>query len=116
MDNVVAEYCMFAELLRNNLTDSLRRYPDSQNPENGWRMRTQVLPDLVVRLPGFEANDESELSSGAAQLTMPNALKKHAHLNCSKFALFAKNQVNNSFSVLKKGPFPDSNKFFGAII
>ncbi len=54
-DNVVAEYCTCAELLRNNL---LIVYEDILIPRNrgdGWRMRVQVLP-LVVRRRGFEAN------------------------------------------------------------
>ncbi len=54
---MIAEYCTCAELLRNYFTDSLRRNPDSQNPGNGWRMRMQVSPGLVVRRPGFEASD-----------------------------------------------------------
>ncbi len=43
-----------AKLLRNNFTDSLRRYP---NPQKSWGW---VLPGLVVRRPGFEAMTEVE--------------------------------------------------------
>ncbi len=30
-----------------------------RNLGNGWRMRMQVLPGLVVRRPGFEAKEDS---------------------------------------------------------
>ncbi len=68
---MVAEYCTCAELLRNNVTDSSRRYPDSQNPGNGRRMRMQVLPGLVVRRPGFEATIAVDELYGATP-EMPN--------------------------------------------
>ncbi len=46
------EYCTCAELLHNNFTDNLRRYPDPRIM--GWRMSMQILPGLVVRRPGFQ--------------------------------------------------------------
>ncbi len=43
------------------------------NPGDGWRMRVQVLPGLVVRRPGFEARiaqEVAEVTPKSSQLNL----------------------------------------------
>ncbi len=52
-----------AELLRNYLLIVYEDILISRNPGDGWCMRMQVLPGLLVRRPGFEASLYSALLS-----------------------------------------------------